>query len=53
MPADPLNGLLAIVVFAFFVYAVAHTWLIRPIIGAIERIVGRRFFPFLDRVWPR
>lgn len=43
----------SVVVVLFIFYAAAHTWLIRPIITLIERIVGREFFPYLDRVFPR
>lgn len=51
--AEILSGVVAILIAAFLFYLMAHTWLIRPIIGVIERIVGREFFPYLDRVWPR
>lgn len=37
----------------FIVYAAAHTWLVRPLITLIERAVGREFFPYLDRLFPR
>lgn len=46
-------GLLGVLVVAFIIYALAHTWIVRPLITLVERSLGRPFFPYMDRIAPR
>ena len=45
-----LEFLTALLVLLLLVYLLAHFVWIRPIITGLEQIVGRQFFPLLDRL---